>query len=295
MEKGVYSYEASVKSDASDELINTHVLRPIAGLLVRALYRTQVTPNQVTVAATVSGFAAAALYLQGTPVLTAVAGLCLTGKDLLDSADGQLARAKGMFSRAGRFLDSIGDFLVNLAVFAAIAGAISRSGSGAEIWIVCLCAFLGVSLRVSYHVFYQTSFLHLRNAYTGNRTSEEIRKEDAQEDRLTSVLHRTFLALYGWQDSLIARLDAACRGTSALSESADRRWYGDVTGVRLSGFLGLGTELFLLMAFSLIDRLDIYLWINIAGMNLVWCVCLVYRGAVLRRKCGAVSSSGRSA
>jgi phosphatidylglycerophosphate synthase len=295
MEKGVYSYQASVKSDASDELINTHLLRPIAGLLVRALYRTGVTPNHVTLAATASGFAAAALYLQGTPLMTAVAGLCLTGKDILDSADGQLARAKWMFSRAGRFLDSIGDFAVNLAVFAAIAGAMTHGGSGWDIRALCLCAFLGVSLRVSYHVFYQTSFLHLRNAYTGNRTSEEIRAEDAQEDRLTYVLHRTFLVLYGWQDALIARLDAACRGASARSENADRTWYGDVTGVRLSGFLGLGTELFLLMACSLINRLDLYLWITIAGMNLVWGVCLVYRGTVLRRKCGTVSSSGRSA
>ena len=295
MGKGVYSYEASVKSDASDELINTYVLRPIAGLLVRALYRTRVTPNQVTLAATASGLAAAALYLQGSPLLTALAGLCLTGKDLLDSADGQLARAKGMFSRAGRFLDSIGDFAVNLAVFAAIAAAMTRSGSGAGTWLLCLCAFLGVSLRVSYHVFYQTSFLHLADAYTGNRISEEMREEDAREDRLTSALHRTFLMLYGWQDTMIARLDAACRGVSAAGDAANRAWYGDVTGVRLSGFLGLGTELFVLTVCSVINRLDLYLWINILGMNLAWLACAGYRGLILRRKCVRISSSGRSA
>lgn len=297
MGKVVYSYEASVKSDASDELINTYILRPIAGLLVRALYRTRVTPNQVTLAATASGFAAAALYWQGTPLLTALGGLCLTGKDLLDSADGQLARAKGTFSRAGRFLDSIGDFAVNLAVFSAIAVAMVRSGSGASAPILCLCAFLGVSLRVSYHVFYQTSFLHLRNAYTGNRTSEEIREEDANEDPLTSSLHRTFLILYGWQDAFIARLDGACRGRSGASRVTDERWFGDVTGVRLSGFLGLGTELFLLMICSVIGRLDIYLWINAGGMNLVWLACIAYRRVILRRKpgekSGEISSSGR--
>jgi phosphatidylglycerophosphate synthase len=285
-----YSYKQSVKSDASDELINTYILRPIAGLLVRALYRTSVTPNQVTLAATASGLTAAALYWQGTPLLTALAGICLTGKDLLDSTDGQLARAKGLFSRAGRFLDSIGDFAVNLTVFSAIAVAMARSGSGAGAPLLCLCAFLGVSLRVSYHVFYQTSFLHLRNSYTGNRASEEIREEDADEDRLTSSLHRTFLFLYRWQDVLVARLDAACRGRSGTSRVNDEKWYGDVTGVRLSGFLGLGTELFVLMLCSVIDRLDVYLWINAAGMNLVWLVCVLYRRMILRR---AIISSGR--
>jgi phosphatidylglycerophosphate synthase len=279
-----------VKSDASDELINTHILRPIAGIIVGVLYRTRVTPNQVTLAATASGLAAAALYWQGTPLLTALAGLCLTGKDLLDSADGQLARSKGLFSRAGRFLDSIGDFAVNLAVFSAIAAAMVRNGRGADAPLLCLCAFLGVSLRVSYHVFYQTSFLHLRNSYTGNRTSEEIREEDADEDRLTSLLHRTFLILYRWQDLLVARLDAACRGRSGTSRVKDEKWYGDVTGVRLSGFLGLGTELFVLMLCSVIDRLDVYLWINAGGMNLVWVVCVAYRRVILRRE---ISSSDR--
>ena len=288
-----YSYVPSVKSDASDELINTYVLRPLAGIIVRVLYSTPVTPNQVTLAATASGLVAAALYSAGTPLLTAIAGLCLTGKDLLDSADGQLARAKGMFSRAGRFLDSIGDFAVNLAAFTAIAVAMVRAGSGPAGPVLCLCAFLGVSLRVSHHVFYQTSFLHLRNAYTGNRTSEEIREEDAGEDRLTSSLHRTFLILYGWQDALIARIDAACRGAAGAREGTDEEWYGDVTGVRLSGFLGLGTELFLLTACSLVDMLGEYLWINVAGMNLLWLVCVAYRGVILRRKIGAVNRRGR--
>lgn len=283
-----YSYGNSVKSGESDELINTYLLRPAAGLIVRALYSTPVTPNQVTMAATASGLAAAVLYWQGTPLLTALAGLCLTGKDLLDSADGQLARAKGLFSRAGRFLDSVGDFAVNLAVFTAIAAAMVRNGAGAGAPLLCLFAFLGVSLRVSYHVFYQTSFLHLRNAYTGNRTSEEIRREDEDEDRLTSALHRAFLILYGWQDAFVARIDAACRGTSPGSAEADRLWFGDVTGVRLSGFLGLGTELFLLMLCSVADRLDVYLWINLGGMNLVWLACIGYRGLILRR--GTISS-----
>ena len=293
MKRGGYSYEVSVKSGASDELINTYILRPIAGLIVRSLYRTPVTPNQVTLAATAAGLAAAALYSQGTPLLTALAGLSLTAKDLLDSADGQLARAKGMFSRAGRFLDSIGDFAVNLAVFCAIAVAMVRGGSDAGAPALCLCAFLGLSLRVSYHVFYQTSFLHLRNAYTGNRTSEEILEEDANEDRLTSSLHRTFLILYRWQDAFIARLDAACRGRSGTSGVTDERWYGDVTGVRLSGFLGLGTELFLLTTCSVLNRLDAYLWINAVGMNLLWLLCVAYRGVILRREGGKISFSGR--
>lgn len=283
MNKG-YSYSRSVKSDVSDELINTYLMRPLAGVLVRVLFRTPVTPNQVTVAAAVSGFVAAALYASGDPVRTAAAGLFLSAKDLLDSADGQLARAKGMFSRAGRFLDSIGDIAVNFSVCAANAVAALSAGAGAWTAAAWGGAFLGITLRVSYHVFYQSSFLHLRNTYTGNRTSEELRPEDLAEGRQALALQRIFLFLYGWQDNLIAALDRWSRHGLPADAETDRRWYGDAGAVRLSGFLGLGTELFLLMVCSVAGATGLYLLLNLVGMNLFGMFCVWYRRRVLRAR-----------
>jgi len=276
-----YSYRSTVKSDVSDELINTVLLRPAAGVLVRMLYPTAVTPNQVTIASTIAGIVAAALYLRGTASWTAAAGFLITLKDLLDSADGQLARAKQMYSRTGRFLDSLGDFIVNIVVFAAIAFVLFRAGGNPAWFIMGALGFLGITLRVSYHVFYQTSFLHLQRTYAVNRTTEEIREEDRLGDRTALTLQRIFLLFYGWQDVLILRLDGWCRTAIAGTEANDRRWYSDTTGLRLSGFLGIGTELFLLMLFSLTDRLEWYLFVNVAGLNGLWAVCILYRRFVL--------------
>ncbi len=279
-----YSYRASLKSGASDELINTYVLRPAAGLIVRLLYPTSVTPNQVTLLSTLFGFAAAALYLTGIPGTAAAAGLCITAKDLLDSADGQLARAKGMGSRSGRFLDSIGDFAVNLAVFVAI-GVLLASGGGTPAYLLlALAGFLGISLRVSYHVFYQTAFLHLQDAYGANRLTEEIREEDLLGDPRALFLQRVFRILYGWQDALMVRIDRWSLARSTLSDSRQRDWYADAAGLRLSGFLGMGTELFLLTLFSLAGNLVCYLWVNVLVMNCVWGVTVAYRRVVLRRR-----------
>lgn len=269
-----YRYSASTKSGLSDELINTYLLRPIAGLLVRALYPSPVTPNQVTVSAIAAGIVSASCYLPGTPGLTAVAGLFLTLKDILDSADGQLARAKGVFSRRGRFLDSIGDLVVNFCVFLAIAAALHRGGASWPVFAASMAAFLSLTLRVSYHVFYQTSYLHRRNAYLLNRTSEEIRGEDLRADRVTVALQRVFLVLYGWQDALMAGIDAWSRNGKTAGDEA---WYADPAGLRWSGFLGLGTELFLLMLFSLCNELEAYLAVNLLGLNAVWAGCILYR------------------
>ena len=86
----------------------------------------------------------------------------MTVKDLLDSADGQLARARHCQSRIGRFLDSIGDFIVDAAVFGSIGWTLYTVNND---WSMLLLAFLGlagITLRVSYHVFYQVQFLHFQ-------------------------------------------------------------------------------------------------------------------------------------
>jgi phosphatidylglycerophosphate synthase len=277
-----YSYQASVKSGVSDELINTYMLRPAAGLLVRLLYPTSVTPNHVTILSTFVGLVAAGLYLANSEGTTVAAGLCITAKDILDSADGQLARAKALYSRTGRFLDSIGDFLVNLAVFGAIGLVLTMNHGTPTFWFLALAGFLGISLRVSYHVFYQTAFLHLEEAYATNRLTEEISEKDLRGNARVLLLQRVFQILYGWQDALIVRIDRWSRGTESSSGEQHRGWHADPVALRLSGLLGIGTELFLLTLCSLARNLECYLWMNLLVMNGVWGLTVMYRRVVLR-------------
>ena len=63
------------------------------------------------------------------------------------------------------------------------------------------------------------------------------------------------------------RLDEWSRSGLPHGQNSDERWYGDRTGLRLSGLMGLGTELFILMLFSLINRLDIYLIVNLVAIE----------------------------
>jgi len=275
------SYKSSVKSDVSDELINTYLLRPLAHLFVRLLYPTPVTPNQVTVASLAAGFVSAGVYALGGPVWCPLAGLLVTLKDLLDSADGQLARAKQMYSRFGRFLDSIGDFAVNLAVFSAMSWSLYLQTGWLPVFFFGALGFLGISLRVSYHVFYQTSFLHLKNSYQVNRVTEEIQPEDSTADSRTLKIQKIFLVLYGWQDRFMLRIDRWSQRSPG--RIPPEHWYGDRIALRLSGFLGLGTELFILMIFSVLGRLDLYLAVNVVGLNALWGICILYRRLVLAR------------
>lgn len=281
-----YQYSQSLKSDFSDELINTHVLRPIAGIFVRILYPTSVTPNQVTIAAIVAGACAALFFTIGDGSSTILAGILVTLKDLLDSADGQLARAKNLYSRRGRFIDSIGDFVVDVLIFGAITFALYRTEASAHIIFLGIAGLLGITLRVSYHVFYHVSYLHLDDLYRTNRLIEEVREEDRRGDRVALRLQWVFLLIYSWQDKLMFRLDNWSKILLAGSTIRDHReldqlWYSDRIGLRLSGFLGLGTELALLTVCSVFNNLELYLWLNLSLMNLIWILAILYRKLIL--------------
>ncbi len=279
----MYKYGKSIKSSVSDELINTYLLRPLAGLIVQILYKTRTTPNQVTVASIVAGLIAALVYLNGGPIAVACAGLLVTTKDLLDSADGQLARAKQQYSRTGRFLDSIGDFIVDASIFSAIGWMLSSEHRSLQYGILALVGLAGTTFRVSYHVFYQASFLHLDQKYQTNRITEEVREEDKRSDQIALRLQTIFQAIYGWQDRVVLQMDRWCMG-GERGERFQRGWYSDTAALRLSGFLGTGTELFLLTAFSLFNKLELYLYLNAILMNGVLLLTVLYRRSSLRKR-----------
>ena len=284
-----YSYNNSVKSDISDEPVNIYMQRPLAAIVTRAVYHTPVTPNQLTIIAMLFGVAGGVLLGVQNAHLTAAA-VCFYCKDIFDSADGQLARAKQLYSRRGRFLDSIGDYIVDLFLFGGIFVFLLRSGMEFPFaFLISLAGFLGISLRVSYHVFYQTSYLHGKNQYEMNRTTEELREEDFHEDPVTIRLQRIFYLLYGWQDRLMNRLDSWCLGESKKRNgSVVAEWYQDAAGLLLGGFLGFGTEFVLLTICLLLNDIQLYLFFTIIVLNCAWAAAVVYRkfflaGKIVRR------------
>ena len=127
------------------------VLRPgLAQLLTpvgRALARTPVTPNMLTVTGTV-GMTAGALSLFPTGHLFAGTLVC-TGFVVTDMLDGTLARIQGSAGVFGAFLDSTLDRISDAAVFAGIAIWLATGGHDKPLALVALfCLVAG--LLVSY-------------------------------------------------------------------------------------------------------------------------------------------------
>ena len=278
----VHFFLQSLKSEAlyADEIVNVFLLRPLAAAIVWLLYPTRITPNQVTMFAIAVGCCAAAVYLVGDPGAIAVAGILALMKDILDDADGQLARAKEQYSRRGRFIDSIGDFIVDVAIFSAITAVVYRQTQSPFTIVLGVASFFGTTLRVSYHVFYQASFLHLQDKYKLNRIIEEVTDEDRKGDPIALKLQIVFNSLYMWQDRLMSAIDRWSARDLPRNDQGER-WYGDLIGLRISGLLGFGTEFIVLMVCSLSNWLHGYLYVNVLAFNAVWLASIAYRRYVL--------------
>jgi phosphatidylglycerophosphate synthase len=89
--------------------VNRILNRPLASLIVGAVQRTRVTPNQLTWAAFGIGLAGAWALSRGTPGFFAVGGILTQLSSLVDCADGMLARARGETTEFGAALDTILD------------------------------------------------------------------------------------------------------------------------------------------------------------------------------------------
>ncbi len=270
-----YNYKNSIKSNASDELVNVYLQRPIAGILTRVLFPTNITPNQVTLASTLFGITGGIL-LADSSALTIVA-LCFYLKDIFDSADGQLARAKQLYSRRGRFWDSLGDFVANFFLFGGMFFFLLHARVyGAEAALICILGFLGANLRVSYQVYYQTAFLHLEEKYENNRATEKLQKEDFSQDRLTLTLQKIFLALYGWQDEMVQDIDRWCIGEKK-NEAALHRWYSVSPALQLNRLFGMGTEFVTLTVCLLLGNVWTYILFTLVVFNCLLLAAIIYR------------------
>ena len=219
---------------AGRELTLELVFRPLASALVPLLARARVSPPTVVLANAAAGLVAAIVLWRGELV---AAALLLQLKTVLDNADGALARATGRVTLAGRYLDTIADLVVNVAVFASLAHV-----TGQPLLAVAGLAALTVVLSVDFNV------TELYRRAHGVPTSQP----EPTGGRAEQVLARTYGLLF-------APID---RGVRRLSEwrFGERPGYDGVAVSTLAN-LGLTTQLAVLGVCLVLGAPAAYLWI----------------------------------
>lgn len=244
--------------------------------VVRLLYPTSVTPNQITFLSLVFGLASAGFYVSGIPDALVWGAIFLYGKVFLDNVDGNLARVRGTTSRFGRFLDSLADFLVTVLVYIAITLYLVRTTGMQEYWVLGLLGLLAGFMQSTFFVFYLVNYTSRVGSYEKNRVDESVTEEDkrkveeGQTDPWDLRLQTLFVWAYRWQDEAVEKLDAICRRLAQVSdtEEALRSWYSDKNFLAWISPLCLCTNNVMLVFFSLLGQLELFMILLVTFMNI---------------------------
>ena len=248
------------------------------GWVVRMLYPTPKTPNQITFISLFFGLLSFGFYVSDRPDALIWGALFLYGKVFLDNVDGNLARVRGTSSRFGRFLDSLTDFAITVLVYIGVSFYLVQTNGDAKFWFLGLFGLLVCFLQSTFFVFYLVSYTSRVGSYDKNRVDESITEEDSMEAegdeslKWSLRLQTLFVWVYGWQDRLIGRLDFMSRKLAGVPETDEalHEWYSDRCFLTAISPLCLCTNNAMLAIFSLLGQVELFLILLITVMNFYW-------------------------
>jgi phosphatidylglycerophosphate synthase len=131
----------------TDSFVDRNFNRPLGRVASKLLIHTRISPDQVSVLATLVGVFAAWCFTRGLPHWMILGAILLQLSAVIDCVDGDIARMLHKESAAGKWLDLGGDQLVHLCLFAGIGVGLHQmnNASGPTLWLG-LVAALGVVL-----------------------------------------------------------------------------------------------------------------------------------------------------
>jgi len=213
--------------------------RPFAKIIAEQLKDTKVTAIHVTLLFGVSGLMA--IYFMVAEYYWA-AGFFLVLKSILDAADGQLARLKNQPSFTGRYLDSIFDSILNLALLCTIGWLTNTQA----VWT--LVAFFCMQTQGTLYNYYHVVFRHGTDGEITSQIFEnQVPKAYPEESQaVVNVLYKLFRLLYKVFDEFIYSLDP-----HASRATISPKWF-----MFCVSFYGLGFQLLLMAFFMVMGWID---------------------------------------
>jgi len=271
-------YRASLKMIEVEEYLDLVFYRPLAFLLVKAIYPTSLTPNQLTVIALVCGVIGGVLFGFGSPFLLIIAAVLLVLYDVIDCSDGMLARLKKNGTRTGRILDGVADYIVLATVYVGIGIGFVRSTDDPALWWGLLIAAAASNTVHAILVdYYRNLFLDivLQRKSTFEEDLDAFEEEVAEMKREGGhYFDRLIIGIYLRYSRLQRNLTSGQNEHAELPQTEPDEYYRrNRLILRLWLLLGPTTQLTFLIVCAFFNRMDIYIIGMISVANL-WAIVL---------------------
>jgi hypothetical protein len=273
----VDEYRRSLKMLAAEEVFDLVFYRPVAYLFVKGMYRLPITPNQVSIISLAAGLIAAWQIAIGDFV---VGGIWYVAANVLDCADGQLARLQNSGTLLGRVVDGVVDYVSGIVIFVGVG--IGLASVGNPHWFLVVVAGVSTAIHALFFDHYQSEYVSIVRG--------EPRFLDREIEQFTQHLHRLsaqrtdrvrqfFLVLY----IRYLRLQQRFSVNKSVNQysSAEYERYNRAM-IRFWSLLGPTTNRTLLIVCVLFVHVDLYLWIVATAGNLWLIACYVLQRRIYR-------------
>ncbi len=260
-----HEYKSSLKKIEVEELFDLYFYRPLAFLLVKAVYSTNITPNQLTVISMIFGVLGGICYSFGTHKAFMFGAVLYLLYNVVDCSDGQLARLKKNGTTIGRILDGVADYVVSVALYFGIGfGYANNSSNPFLIWLLTAAAGISNAIQSGLLDYYRTRYLD----YVLNRVSildEGLKVFEDEFERLKKIKGRYFDKVIIWIYLQYSAIQQKVTNPKPEQEkikahiNAEEYSKKNRLLIRLWTLLGPTTQWTFLIITSFLNRIDIYL------------------------------------
>ncbi|PZR70903.1 MAG: hypothetical protein DLM73_16965 [Chthoniobacterales bacterium] len=247
-----------------EELADIFFFRPCGWIIARGARALRMTPTHLSVVGAMIGVAGGALLYDERPGLLSFALLVLS--EIIDSADGQLARMTGQMTELGRVIDGVGDYFRRGAVYLAIATGIIHRGGSSSILVWMLLAGIANAIQSQMYDYHRTAYVTV--AGEGRAPGND----PAKVPSWIRWLYSGYLMMQRWLIGQHVGVEAALAARSVAGQvrEEDRVRYLECfyRPVRGWNLLGSNTGLYAIGVLIWLHRVDLFLTFILLPMNL---------------------------
>jgi phosphatidylglycerophosphate synthase len=208
-----------IRKDLAEPVVRW-IQEPVARPLVYFFKETPVMPNQVTVLSALLAIVAAYFFSLGDTRSLIQGGIIFEISLILDSVDGELARAKGMASEWGRIVDGIGDYVSSIAVLIGLMIGFPDS-KGA----LLILAFLIFLRGVTFDYFKENMTSRIKHGYDGSQ--RDIQKTYEKISASPSFILKIYFYYLQFQQLLFKGHWNSFKSYASTGSSTDATWPED--------------------------------------------------------------------
>jgi hypothetical protein len=290
------TFKDTLKSQDTEEWLDLIFYRPLGYVWALLFRKLGITPNTVTMLSIILGVASGVMFYFNSLTLNVIGMALLIWANSYDSADGQLARMTGKYSRLGRLLDgAAGDFWF-ISIYAAICLRLMPEWG---LWIWALGAAAGYC-----HVKQSAMADYLRNFHLlfikgkkgsehddSKRLAEEVRRLSWKNNFVEKFFLKSYISYTRDQERWTPRLQVLKQtmrerfGDDELPPEDFRTDFrqASLPMMKFTNILTFNTRSIVLFISLIVGMAWLYFVFELIVMNIILIYMLNYYGNICKR------------